>query len=441
MRHKTILTSILAITMAYPNLHAQKSAPFQAPFPCSLSVAHTWNRSLTKKAGQVVGEQLAKEGFKEVAMPNLTVVEPQTGTNCLNTYGESPYLTAETGVEMVKGLQNKEQLKAYVCFDNKERTASYVHPFQRVIDEAHAAGIATDKQLKQTPLFGQTDSNTSEDFKKTALQVARESITLLKNAGNILPIDTAWVRKIALGGDQNLTEDMQDYLQKGLACPIKIVHKASEASGADLILVFEDDNIDQTRTEEFLLTGKPVVLILLNSKPIELGKAREAAAIIEAWHPGQQGMQAITDVLSGSYNPGGKLTVTFPDYAFGHGLSYSTFRYSNLRIEPNAISTDGSVDVKFDVSNTSTQKGGEIVQLYLVDEQSSVPLQKTKLEACKRTNINPGQTKELKFTIRHRNMVLLNKEGKWIIEPGLFTVKVGSSSNDIRLQGQFEVKD
>ena len=192
--------------------------------------------------------------------------------------------------------------------------------------------------------------------------------------------------------------------------------------------------------EKLLLTGKPVALVLLNSRPVALDKANEAAAIIEAWHPGQQGMQAITNVLAGTYNPGGKLAVAFPDYAFGHGLSYTDFRYSDLRIEPASIGTDGSVTVRFNVTNTGTRAGAEVVQVYLVDEQSTVPLQSPKLEACKRTNINPGQTKEIKFTIRHRNMVLLNRAGEWTVEPGFFTVRVGNSSDDIRLQGRFEVK-
>lgn len=436
MRHKLIQMSILALMVGYTGLHAQESAPFRAPFPSSLSVAHTWNRSLTKKAGQMVGEQLAREGVKEVALPDLTVVTTATTGNILNTYGQSPYLTAETGVEMVKGLQNKNQLKAYLTFDAKEKNAPYVRPWQRVNDEAHAAGIASPAQVKATAAFGTTGNNVSDEFKTTALQVAHESITLLKNTGNILPLDTTWAKRITVCGDAQLVDDMLPVLKAGL--PGK-VDEGSPAA-ADLILVFEDDNIDQARMEKLLLTGKPVALVLLNSRPVALGKANEATAIIEAWHPGQQGMQAITNVLAGTYNPGGKLAVAFPDYAFGHGLSYTDFRFTNLRIEPASIGTDGSVTVRFNVTNTGTRAGAEVVQVYLVDEQSSVPLQSPKLEACKRTNINPGQTKEIKFTIRHRNMVLLNRAGEWTVEPGFFTVRVGNSSDDIRLQGRFEVK-
>lgn len=436
MTHKLIPMSILALAVGYTGLHAQESAPFRAPFPSALSVAHTWNRSLTKKAGQMVGDRLAHEGVKEAALPDLTVVTPATTGSILHTYGQSPYLTAETGVEMVKGLQNQDRLKAFVTFDAREKDAPYVRPWQRAIDEAHAAGIATPARVAATAPFGQTGTSVSDDFEKTALQVARESITLLQNAGGILPLDTARVKRVAVCGDAPLVADMLPALKAGLPCTVDTESPAT----ADIILVFEDDIIDHARMERLLLTGRPVAVVLLNSRPVALGKAREAAAVIEAWHPGRQGMQAITDVLTGAYNPGGKLTVAFPDYAFGHGLSYSGFCYSNLRVEPACIGTDGSVTVRFDVTNTGTRAGGEVVQVYLVDEQSSVSLQSPKLEACKRTNINPGQTKEVKFTIRRRNMVLLDRSGRWVVEPGFFTVRVGSSSDDIRLQGRFEVK-
>lgn len=440
MRNKLTYIAAFLMLVSFTATKAQVSEPFKNPFPSPLSVAHTWNRSLTKKAGQMLGEQWAKEGMKEVNAPNLTVVQPGYNQCCLNFYGESPYLTAETGVEMVKGLQNKEQLKAFLVFDEKERQAPYVRPYQRVLDEAHAAGIATEAQILSSANKKTKTLPVSDEFKKTALQVAHESIVLLKNAGNILPVDTAWVKSIAVCGQQELVNDMKASLEQTLACKVIVTENTEEASKADMIVVFEDDSIDSEATNRLLLTGKPVVMILLNSRPVKLDNALNASAIIEAWHPGQQGPQAIANVLAGIYNPGGKLTVTFPDFTFGHGLSYTDFRYTNLRLEPNQITPDGSVTVRFNVTNTGNRAGAEVVQVYLTDENSSVKLIEPKLEACKRTNINPGQTKEVKFTIRQRNMVLLNQAGKWVIEPGFFTVKVGGSSDDIRLQGRFEVK-
>lgn len=336
---------------------------------------------------------------------------------------------------MTKGLQTDGQLKAFIRIEEKEKKASYVRPWQRVLDEAHAAGIATPAQIAASDTDGKDLGPCSDEFRKTALQVAHESLTLLKNAGNILPLDTAWVKCVGVTGDDGLVADMMPVLQQGLPCAV-----STDTRTADLIIVFEDDDIDSGRMGSLLLTGKPVVVVLLNSRPIALGKALDTSAILEAWHPGREGMQAITDVLTGAYNPGGKLTVAFPDFAFGHGLSYADFRYTGLRIEPASIGPDGSVTVRFNVTNTGTRPGAEVVQVYLEDEESSVPLQCPKLEACKRTNVNPGQTKEVKFTIRQRNMVLLDHSGQWTVEPGFFTVRVGGGSDDIRLQGRFEVK-
>lgn len=437
MKHPLITLALLACTVCPATLQAQESAPFVNPFPSQLSVAHTWNRSLAKKAGRVLGARMAREGVREVALPDLTV---DTGKDrkdgYLNLYGQSPYLTAETGVEMVKGLQTDGQLKAYVRIDSKEHSAPYVRPWQRVVEEAHAAGIASQAQQKATDGITLTGAD-DEEFRATALQVARESVTLLKNAGGVLPLDTTWVHALGVSGDAPLVADMMPALKQALSCPV-----STNTRTADAIVVFEDDDIDRRRLDSLALEGKPLVLVLLNSRPIDLQGADDtAAAVIEAWHPGQQGTTAIAEVLAGTCNPGGKLTAAFPGaYAFGHGLSYSDFRYTDLRIEPAETTTDGSVSVRFRVTNTGTRPGAEVVQVYLVDEESSTPLMSPKLEACKRTNIDPGQTKDVKFTIRRRNMVLLGTDGQWTVEPGFFTVRVGSSSDDIRLQGRFQVK-
>ena len=351
MKHPLITLALLALAASPATLQAQESAPFAEPFPSSLSVAHTWNRSLAKKAGRVVGARLARQGVKEVALPDLTV---DTGKglegNYLSIYGQSPYLTAETGVEMVKGLQTDGQLKAYVSIDPKEHDAPYVRPWQRVMDEAHAAGIASEAQRDASARLRLTEPD-DEEFRATALQVARESITLLKNAGGVLPLDTAWVRTLAVDGDAPLVADMMPALRSALPYTV-----ATSTGTADAILVFEDDDIDRARLDRLALEGKPLILVLLNSRPIDLkGIDGTATAIIEAWHPGRQGTTAIADVLTGTYNPGGKLTAAFPGtYAFGHGLSYSDFRYSNLRIEPAGTTT--APGLKSCRSTSSTRK-------------------------------------------------------------------------------------
>ena len=224
-------------------------------------------------------------------------------------------------------------------------------------------------------------------------------------------------------------------------CQVFILPKTLEGiNNADVIIALMGDEINERSLQPIMASGKPVVLTLLNSHPVSLKNTSPyLPAILEAWHPGEQGPEAIANVLTGAYNPGGKLTVSFPEFPVGHGLSYTTFRYTNLKLEPRHITTEQSVAVSFKVTNVGTRTGGEVVQVYLTDESASVPLLSPKLEAFKRTNIKPGETKEVKFTIRRRNMELLNANGEWVIEPGRFHVHIGASSEDIRLNGSFEV--
>lgn len=422
-------------------IQAQNVNPFQSEFPCELSIGHTWNRSLVKKAGQVMGAELHKQGLNELLAPNLTVVSPKSSKDCTDFYGESPYLVAELGVEMVKGLQNNGQLKATIEIDQKEEQATYVSPYKRVLTEAKAeGGVCKDASCAKRYTHPElTFKTTTEDFRETALQVAQESIVLLKNEGNILPIDTTFAKRIILHGEQTITSAMQQALHNrlGVSCSVTIAQPEKDQAG-DIIIAFAGDDVDNNMLEPLILTGKPVILVLLNSHPVSLKKLnRSLSAIIEAWKPGKQGPDAIADVLTGRYNPGGKLTVSFPEYPLGHGLSYSAFRYSDLQISPKQVDENESISITFQVTNTGTCDGSEVVQVYLEDEKASVSLLSPKLEAFKRTNIKAGETKEVKFTIRRRNMELLNKQKQWVIEPGRFIVRVGSSSTDIRLSGSF----
>ncbi len=451
---KQLITLSFALG-SFALLQAQVGQPFQGSFPSDLSIGHTWNRSLVKKAGQVLGAQMSQEKQTEVTYPNLSVIQPGQ-REYLPFYGESPYLVAETGVEMVKGLQNNGQLKATLCIFPEEEKATYVSPYKRVLTEAKAEGGVqtvkegfkiTSSQIQCLPSAAPSkevqEAERLKDFQKTALQVAHESIVLLKNAGGTLPLDTLAAQTIALYGDENLTTPMLPALKSKLNAQsqVFILPKTLEGiNNADLIIALMGDEINERSLQPIMASGKPVVLTLLNSHPVSLKNTSPyLPAILEAWHPGEQGPEAIANVLTGAYNPGGKLTVSFPEFPVGHGLSYTTFRYTDLKLEPQHITTEQSVAVSFKVTNVGTRTGGEVVQVYLTDESASVPLLSPKLEAFKRTNIKPGETKEVKFTIRRRNMELLNTNGEWVIEPGRFHVHVGASSEDIRLNGSFEV--
>ena len=224
-------------------------------------------------------------------------------------------------------------------------------------------------------------------------------------------------------------------------------------------------------------TGKPVVLILINGRPLSVNWAdRFVPAIIEAWYPGSKGGEALADVLLGDYNPGGKLTVTFPKsvgqipfnfptkpaaqvdggknpgpagnmsrvngalYPFGYGLSYTTFEYSDLEISPRVITPNQTAEVRCRVTNTGSRAGDEVVQLYTRDLLSSVTTYEKNLAGFERIHLQPGESKEVIFTIDRKALELLDINNQWVVEPGDFAILVGASSEDIRLSNLLTVK-
>lgn len=226
------------------------------------------------------------------------------------------------------------------------------------------------------------------------------------------------------------------------------------------------------RQEELLravcATGTPVILVLVDGRAATINwAARYVPGIVHAWFPGEFMGQAIAKVLFGEYNPGGKLAVTFPKtvgqvpfafpfkpgsdskgfvrvdgplYPFGYGLSYTTFAYSDLRIDNPVTGVQGSVGLSCRVKNTGGVAGDEVVQLYLRDEVSSVTTYVKVLRGFERIHLEPGEEKEVRFTLTPQDLGLWNRDNRFVVEPGMFTVMVGSSSEDIRLKGQFEVK-
>jgi beta-glucosidase len=215
-------------------------------------------------------------------------------------------------------------------------------------------------------------------------------------------------------------------------------------------------------------TGKPVIVVLINGRPLSINWVNKyVPGIVEAWFPGAQGGTAIADVLFGDYNPGGKLTLTFPKtvgqipynfptkpnaqwegektrvngalYYFGHGLSYTSFEYSNLQISPRKQTPRGNVLVSFEVKNTGARAGDEVVQLYTRDVVSSVTTYEKNLRGFERVHLQPGETKGVKFTLTPEDLALWDRNMHFIVEPGVFRVMVGSASEDIRLNGEFEI--
>lgn len=370
----------------------------------------------------------------------------------------------------------------------------------------------------------------SPEHRQAALQASRESLVLLKNDAATLPLRKD-VRTVAVigpnanddryahrhygpsGGDTvTVLEGIRDKLgnaatvryAKGVDAsgpnwpqieilpePLTAQERAGieeavqAAKGAEVAVVVLGDSdytvgeslsrtsLDLPGRQNELLqavhaTGTPVVLVLINGRPISVNWAdKHVPAIVEAWFPGDHGGTAIADVLFGDYNPGGKLTVTFPKtagqipfnfptkpnaqwegeksrvngalYSFGHGLSYTTFDYRGLRIEPARVAAGGTVSVSVDVRNSGQRAGDEVVQLYTRDVVSSVTTYEKNLRGFERVHLQPGETRTVRFTLKPDDLALWDRQMRHVVEPGTFRVMVGSGSEDIRQQGEFDV--
>jgi beta-glucosidase len=224
-------------------------------------------------------------------------------------------------------------------------------------------------------------------------------------------------------------------------------------------------------------TGKPIVLVLINGRPLSVNWAEaHIPAILEAWFPGAPGGTAVAGAIFGDFSPGGKLPVTFPKsvgqiplnfpfkpasqagqpnegpngtgstrvlgalYPFGHGLSYTTFAYGNLQVGTVNPRVQQNIEVSVSITNTGSIKGDEVVQLYLRDLVSSVTTYDSKLRGFERVSLEPGETAEVGFLLTPDDLALLDKNMNHTVESGEFEILIGSSSEDIRLSKVIKVE-
>lgn len=640
-------------------------------FPTQLGLGHTWNRELIRQVGLITGREARMLGYTNVYAPILDVGRDQRWGRYEEVYGESPYLVAELGIEMVRGLQHNHQVAAtakhFAAYSNnkgaregmarvdpqmppREVENIHIYPFKRVIREAGLLGVMssyndydgipiqgsyywlttrlrkemgfrgyvvsdsdaveylytkhnTAKDMKeavrqsveaglnvrctfrspdsfvlplrelvkegglseevindrvrdilrvkfliglfdapyQTDLAGADDEVEKEANEAVALQASRESIVLLKNTDNTLPLNIDKIKKIAVCGPNadeegyalthygplavevtTVLEGIREKAQgkaevlytKGcnlvdahwpeseiMEYPLtpdeqteidRAVANARQADVAVVVLGGGQRTCGENKSRTSLelpghqlkllqavqATGKPVILILINGRPLSVNWADKfVPAILEAWYPGSKGGTAVADILFGDYNPGGKLTVTFPKtvgqipfnfpykpasqidggknpgpdgnmsringalYPFGYGLSYTTFEYSDLEITPKVITPNQKATVRLKVTNTGKRAGDEVVQLYTRDILSSVTTYEKNLAGFERIHLKPGESKEIVFTLDRKHLELLNADMKWTVEPGEFAIMAGASSEDIRLNGILTVED
>jgi beta-glucosidase len=216
-------------------------------------------------------------------------------------------------------------------------------------------------------------------------------------------------------------------------------------------------------------TGKPVTVLLVGGSAVTMNKwIDKVKSIVELWYPGEAGGDAVAEMLFGKTNPGGKLPITFPlaegqlplvydhkptgrgdDYnnlsgqplfPFGFGLSYTSFGYSNMKMNKPIINKDENVTISCDIKNTGSMPGDEVVQLYIHDELASVVRPVIELKAFQRISLQPGETKTVSFTLDADTFRIYNETMQYVTEPGSFRIMIGSSSRDIRMQQMLELK-
>ena len=360
-----------------------------------------------------------------------------------------------------------------------------------------------------------------------ALEAARKSIVLLKNAGGLLPLDRGKIKKLAvigpnakgmhLGGyskDPGRGVDILTGIQKAAGAGVEVAYAEGTriteqpadwnadkvefgdpvknreriqaavkiARQADAIVLVVGTNESTSReawadnhlgdvadlslmgqqgelVDAMLQTGKPVVVILSNGRPLAVPDvAARVPAILEAWYAGQEGGTAIGEVLFGDVNPGGKLPVTFPRsvgqlpvyynrnptsfrnhldltreplWSFGSGLSYTTFALTNLKVESPVIGVAGRTKVTVDVKNTGARAGDEVVQLYVHDLVSSVTRPVKELRGFERVTLKPGESKTVTFVLGPAELSLIDRRMQRVVEPGRFDIMVGTNSTTL----------
>ena len=230
--------------------------------------------------------------------------------------------------------------------------------------------------------------------------------------------------------------------------------------------------VQEELVRSVVAVGKPAVAVLVNGRPLAIPWLHEhVPAILEAWLPGEEGGTAIAEALFCGVNPGGRLPITVPRsvgqvplyysqkpsggrshwygdyvdlpssplYPFGHGLSYTSFDYSDLSISPEAVVSGEQVAISLTVTNSGEVAGDEVVQLYVCDEFASVPRPVKELKAYSRIRLQPGESRELTFRLLVDQLAFYDHDLNLVLEPGRILLMIGSSSEDIRLRDDFEI--
>ncbi len=266
--------------------------------------------------------------------------------------------------------------------------------------------------------------------------------------------------------DSGETADLKEALDKAKECDVIVA-----AVGENVMLCGENRDRMGLRlpgkqeqfVEQLINTGKPVVLVIFGGRAqVVAGLAERCAAVIQAWYPGEEGGNAVADILYGKVSPSAKLSVSYPNtevyepicynysvepdprvqWPFGYGLSYTTFEYKNLKVDGEVSTGDKWVNISFEVKNTGEMEADEVAQIYLSPTTDGQQIRPIQLQGFARVTLQPGQTRTVKTRINTEQFGFYTHEGnrQWNVKPGTFLVKIGASSADIKLQEKVTLK-
>ncbi len=452
------------------------------------------------------------------------ITELRTIHHIVDSNEAAAKLALESGVDIELPFADAYGSLVEQVKQGKVSEASVNRAAAHVLRTKFATGLFEDPYVD--PDYAEKITN-SPEHRQLALRAAHETIILLKNRGNLLPLDKSKYKQVAvigpnaaevhLGGYSNkpgrgvsildgikqklgsdsqvlysegckITESLPDWdadkvvLGDATLNAKRIADAVKVARKADVVILVLGENEQTSReawaknhlgdrdsldllgdqdklAKEILATGKPTVVFLLHGRPNSINFiAEHVPAILDGWYLGQEGGTAAADVLFGDYNPGGKLPISvprsvgqLPDYyyqkpsakrgylgstaeplfPFGWGLSYTTFKYGNLRIAPDTIGSEGQTKVSVDVTNTGTVRGDEVAQLYIHEKVSLVTRPVKELRGFRRVSLNPGETKTVEFTLGPKELAYLNREMQRFVEAGTFEIMAGGNSVEL----------
>lgn len=470
----------------------------------------------------ILRDELGFDGF--IVSDNNDIARLGTMHFIAESRTKSAILGLKAGVDMDLVIGKNEKLAAYNSKVLKD-TITQNPKLLKYIDKATSRILTAKYQLglfdsEPKEIDTKTVNVGKKEHQEFSYEMAKKAIILLKNDNNILPLDMSKIKSLAvigpnahenkptkgtyslLGGYSGLPPFYVSALD-GIKAKVGNKVKINYAKGCDLlsnskagfpaaisaakksdavILVIggsrrtggegvDRDNLDLYGVQKELVkaihkTGKPVVAVLINGRPLSINYVAEnIPSILETWYLGMRSGDAIADAIFGDVNPGGKLTVSFPRsvgqvpvtylerpdfigsgkglykdsdkmplFPFGYGLSYTTFNYSTPKFENATIGVDGNTTVSVDVTNTGNRAGDEVVQMYVRDDFASVGRYNKMLKGFERISLQPGETKTVTFKLGFDELNILNQQMKKVVEPGTFTISVGASSQESDLQ-------